>query len=134
MISIFEKVRLQQWTKAKYSILASILHIFQKNFLHSLIPTCTIHSKSHGFLISCFEYGKKNSENVAFWKNSFCHSFLNKIIYALVMARFRLQYGQYFPSFSYFADLFHKPLGERNKSKIWETRKRFAILCEINVR
>ena len=32
--------------------------------------------------------------------------------YALVIARFRVQYGQYFPSFSYFADLFHKPLGE----------------------
>ena len=32
--------------------------------------------------------------------------------YALVIARFRVQYGQYFPSFSYFADLFHEPLGE----------------------
>ena len=31
--------------------------------------------------------------------------------YALVIARFRVQYGQYFPSFSYFADVFHKPLG-----------------------
>ena len=28
--------------------------------------------------------------------------------YALVIARFRVQYGQYFPSFSYFADLFAK--------------------------
>ena len=34
------------------------------------------------------------------------------IKYALVIARFRVQYGQYFPSFSYFADLFHEPLGE----------------------
>ena len=32
--------------------------------------------------------------------------------YALVIARFRVQYGQYFPRFSYFADLFHEPLGE----------------------
>ena len=32
--------------------------------------------------------------------------------YALVIARFRVQYGQYFPSFPYFADLFHEPLGE----------------------
>ena len=32
--------------------------------------------------------------------------------YALVIARFRVQYDQYFPSFSYFADLFHEPLGE----------------------
>ena len=32
--------------------------------------------------------------------------------YALVIAWFRVQYGQYFPSFSYFADLFHEPLGE----------------------
>ena len=32
--------------------------------------------------------------------------------YALVIARFRVQYGQYFPSLSYFADLFHEPLGK----------------------
>ena len=32
-------------------------------------------------------------------------------IYALVIAQFRVQYGQYFPSFSYFAYLFHEPLG-----------------------
>ena len=32
--------------------------------------------------------------------------------YALVIARFRVQYGQYFLSFSYFADLFHEHLGE----------------------
>ena len=43
--------------------------------------------------------------------------------YALVIARFWVQYGQYFPSFSYFADLFHKPLGERNKSKIWKNQE-----------
>ena len=40
------------------------------------------------------------------------------IDYALVIARFRVQYGQYFLSFSYFADLFHEPLGQLNKSKI----------------
>ena len=54
--------------------------------------------------------------------------------YALVIARFRLQHDQYFPNFSYFADLFHEPLGEWNNSKIWETRKILAILCEINLR
>ena len=32
--------------------------------------------------------------------------------YALVIARFRERYDQYFPSFSHFADLFHEPLGE----------------------
>ena len=42
IISICEKVRLQQLRKAKYSILASILHIFNF-FLQSLIPTCAIH-------------------------------------------------------------------------------------------
>ena len=31
--------------------------------------------------------------------------------YALVIARFRVQYGQYLPSFSYFADVFHESLG-----------------------
>ena len=59
---------------------------------------------------------------------------LNHCEYALVIVRFRVQYDQYFPSFSYFADLFHEPLGEWNSSKIWETRKILAILCEINVR
>ena len=57
MISICEKVKLQQARKAKYSILASILNIFQnfKSFqnLHTYLykTMCT----SHGFLISCFE-------------------------------------------------------------------------------
>ena len=32
--------------------------------------------------------------------------------YALVIAQFREQYGQYFTSLSYFADLFNEPLGE----------------------
>ena len=35
-----------------------------------------------------------------------------EFMYALVITRFRVQYGQYFPSFSYFTDLFHEPLGE----------------------
>ena len=35
-----------------------------------------------------------------------------KYKYTLVIARFRVQYDQYFLSFSYFADLFHEPLGE----------------------
>ena len=29
-----------------------------------------------------------------------------------VRIRFRVQYSQYFPSFSYFTDLFYEPLGE----------------------
>ena len=32
--------------------------------------------------------------------------------YGLVFARFRVQSDQYFPGFSYFAGLFHEPLGE----------------------
>ena len=43
MISVFEKVRLQQLRMAKYSILASILHIFEKKFFQNLITTCAIH-------------------------------------------------------------------------------------------
>ena len=44
MISICVKVRLQQLRKTKYSILATILHIFLFFFfLQNLIPTCTIH-------------------------------------------------------------------------------------------
>ena len=33
MISVYEKVRLQQLRMAKYSILALILHIFEKKIL-----------------------------------------------------------------------------------------------------
>ena len=53
MISVCEKVRLQQLRMAKYSILASILHIFEKphNYL------CNTLCKSRDFLISCFESG-----------------------------------------------------------------------------
>ena len=32
--------------------------------------------------------------------------------YILVIARFRVQHDQHFPSFSYFANLFHETLGE----------------------
>ena len=42
MISICKKVRLQQLGKTKYSILASILHIFQKVSLQSFTSVCTI--------------------------------------------------------------------------------------------
>ena len=35
-----------------------------------------------------------------------------KYKYTLVIARFRVQYDQYFLSFSNFADLFHEFLGE----------------------
>ena len=42
-IFIWEKVRLQKLRKPKYSILATILHIYQFLFLQSLIPTCTIY-------------------------------------------------------------------------------------------
>ena len=67
--------------KAKYSILASILDIFENIFLTE--PRIYFYNtlcKSHGFLISCFEsYWKHNSKNLTFWKISFCHSFLNKI-------------------------------------------------------
>ena len=58
MISLCEKVRLQQLRKAKCSILASISDIFQKNFLTE--PHTCLYStlcKSHDFLISCFQSG-----------------------------------------------------------------------------
>ena len=58
MISICERVRLQLLRKAIYSILTSILHIFQKKFLtepHTYLYNTLC--KSHGFLISYFESG-----------------------------------------------------------------------------
>ena len=59
MISTCEGVRLQQLRKGKYLTLASILHNLKKKknltephiYLHNTL------SKSHGFLISCFETG-----------------------------------------------------------------------------
>ena len=54
-----------------------------------------------------------------------CPYFLRHV---LVIVQFRVQYDQYFLSFSYFADLFHEPISERNNSKIWEIRKTLAIL------
>ena len=58
MISICKKVRLKQLRTAKYSISASLLHIFQHFFLtepHTYLYNTLC--KSHGFLISCFESG-----------------------------------------------------------------------------
>ena len=58
MISLCEKVELQQLRKAKYSILASILHKFQFFFLaepHTYF--CNTICKSHVFFISSFECG-----------------------------------------------------------------------------
>ena len=63
MISICEKVRLQQLTKVKYSILASILDIFQNFFLtepHTYLYNTMC--KSHSFIISCFESGKTSQK------------------------------------------------------------------------
>ena len=54
MISIFEKVRLPQLRKEKYSILASMLHIFLK-FLSYRASYLLL--QYFGFLISCFESG-----------------------------------------------------------------------------
>ena len=77
----------------------------------------------------CVWFFEKKNSHVIFLSD--CPYFLR---YALVIARFRVQYGQYVPSFSYFTNLFHEPLGEWNKSKTRETTKILAILCEINVR
>ena len=37
-----------------------------------------------------------------------------------IRAQLQPQYGQYFPSFSYIADLLCEPLGKWGNSKIWE--------------
>ena len=48
MTSVCEKVKLQKTRKTKYSILASILHIFLKNFLTAIRTYRTLH-KSYDF-------------------------------------------------------------------------------------
>ena len=56
IISICGKTRLQQLRKIKYSILASVLHIFDNFFLAE--PHTHLHNtlcKSHDFLVFCFE-------------------------------------------------------------------------------
>ena len=77
MISICEKVRLLQLRKAKYSILASISHIFQKKFLtkpHTYVNNTLC--KSHDFLISCFESRQIFQEIQFFGKIHFVILFL----------------------------------------------------------
>ena len=54
----------------------------------------------------------------------FCHFFTGPLGVGKIEAEL---YDQYFPSFSYFANLFHELLEERNNSKIWETWKILAI-------
>ena len=98
--AICEKVRLQKLRKAKYSILASILHIFQKIFLtelHTYLYKKTLF-KSHDFLISCFESGHIFQEKVNFWKINFVIlflSFLNNIltIFLCFLSFFELPYS-----------------------------------------
>ena len=79
MIPICETAKLLQLRKAKYSILSSILHIFQKMLLKGPY-TCTIHCINLMiFLYSVLNLDILFSKNVTFQKNSFCHSFLSKI-------------------------------------------------------
>ena len=71
MISICEKVRLQQLKKAKYWILASISHIFHKNFLtepHIYLYN-TLLCKSLWFSYILFWIWTHFLKNVAFLKN-----------------------------------------------------------------
>ena len=75
MISICEKMRLQLLRKAKYSILASMFHIYLFFFLQRLIPTRKIQCKSHGFLTYYFE-----SRNI-FQKCDFLQKFSLSLIF-----------------------------------------------------
>ena len=61
------------------SILASTLHT-KKEVLQSHIPTCTIHCKSHDFLISCFESGHIFQKMWLFGKINFVIPFWTKSI------------------------------------------------------
>ena len=57
------------------------LYVFiymNKLWLIDWLIDCNTLCKSHGFLYLALNRGKK-IKNVTFWKNSFCHSFLNKI-------------------------------------------------------
>ena len=45
------------------------------------------------------------------------------------MARFRVQYAVYFPSFSYFADLFHEPLGASKITAKYEKQGKYWPYC-----
>ena len=57
------------------------LYVFiymNKLWLIDWLTDCNTLCKSHGFLYLALNRGKE-IKNVTFWKNSFCHSFLNKI-------------------------------------------------------
>ena len=75
-------------------------------------------SKIKTFLLSTNQSGLRTFSATLLWKN-----YQQPVRLALVITWFRVQYDQYFTSFSYFSDLFHEPWGEWNKCKIWETRK-----------
>ena len=59
MFSICEKVKLQQSRKEKYSILVSILDLFNFFLTEPHAYLYNTLCKSHHFLISCFESFKK---------------------------------------------------------------------------
>ena len=87
-------MRLQQLRKAKYSILASILQIF--NFFFLTEPHTYLYNtwrKSHGFLISCFKFGNifqkmwlfgKIHFVILFWTRSYLK--INKLYTYLVFS------------------------------------------------
>ena len=100
------------------------------NCLHNLSfsPQLKVHTQilswPFGHVEKRLDWNKCKGNFKHLWR----HNLANKQVeyaYALVIARFRVQSGQYFPSFIFC----------RLKSKIWEMSKILAILCEIkNVR
>ena len=92
MISIFEKMRLQQLRKIRYSTLPSIVLIFQKSFLtepHTYL--CSTLSKSNDFLTTWFESGHIFLKNETF---SFCHTFFEQDQNTVMNYKIILKYYQ----------------------------------------
>ena len=91
MISICEKMRLKQLRKAKYWILASILHISYRFFLtESFTYLYNTMGKSHDFLISCFESWHTSQKIWLFGKICFVIHFWTRSAWCLEVFYFDL--------------------------------------------
>ena len=121
------------WIKTKFLIFIPTNNLylnFTKFSLHESNKTYPPESVIKTLHLLNLLFKKDNEKNIS---HILIYYQRRKCMYALVIAQFRVQYCQYFPSFLYFANLFHEPLGKWNKSKIWQMRKILAILCKINV-
>ena len=109
------------------------MNTFKILFIRSVLPHCATVSSSQWNCNKNIYCNKKRNEQVPTYICMCIYIYIYIYSYRTVPSTI-WPIGQYFLSFSCFADLFHEPLGEWNNNKIWETREILAMLCKINVR